>query len=77
MTRRVTLIAALDYPGEAEFAEDWIAANRARLSHVSAQKGCGCCVLIWDIEGPDAVIATLPPDLVSDPGRPRWRADGG
>ena len=77
MNRRVTLIVALDYPGEAEFAEEWLEANRARLSQVSGQMGCGCCVLMWELEGPEEVIATVPPEMVSDPGRPRWRADGG
>ncbi|MBS7811304.1 hypothetical protein [Roseococcus pinisoli] len=61
--RRATIIADVNEPGEAKAAEAWLAAAEGRLTHVSDQLGCGCCVLIWDIEGPDEVIATLPESL--------------
>lgn len=63
MLRRATIIASVDEPGEAEAAEAWLEAARDRLTHVSDQRGCGCCVVSWDIEGPDELIATLPETL--------------
>ena len=61
--RRATIIASVHEPGEAEAAEDWLEAAQDRLTHVSEQRGCGCCVLIWDIEGPAELVATLPGNL--------------
>lgn len=58
-----TIIASVDEPGEAEAAEAWLEAARDRLTQVSDQRGCGCCVLIWDVEGPAELIATLPEAL--------------
>ena len=40
-------------------AEQWIEVYRDRLTYVSDRRGGGS-VLIYDIEGPDEVIATLP-----------------
>ena len=59
-TERATIIAEVDAPGEAEAAELWLEAARSRLTYVSDQMGCGCCVVMWNIEGPAEVIATLP-----------------
>lgn len=63
---RAGVIADVNTPGEAEAAEAWIAAARLRLIHVSEGEGCGCCVLIWTVEGPEEVLATLPPHLSCD-----------
>ncbi|WP_421990476.1 hypothetical protein [Roseococcus sp.] len=63
MLKRATIIASVDDPGEAEAAEAWLEDARDRLTHVSDQLGCGCCVVIWDIEGPAELIATLPETL--------------
>jgi hypothetical protein len=39
--------------------DGWFLAWRGKLSSVSGDKGCGCCVHIWDVEGPPEVIATI------------------
>lgn len=62
-TSRATIIAEVDQPGQAEAAEAWLEAASDRLTHVSDQLGCGCCVEIWNIEGPAELIATLPENL--------------
>ena len=67
---RAGVIVEVDAPGEAEAAEAWIAANRPRLDFVSDQEGCGCCVLLWTVEGPEEVLATLPPGLRCDVAPP-------
>ena len=63
---RATLLATVDEPGEVEAAEAWLAAARDRLGHVSDQLGCGCCILMWDVAGPPALLDTIPPALRCD-----------
>ena len=60
---RATICVLVDNPGELELAEAWLADNTRSLALVSGPGGCGCCVVEWDIEGPESVIATLPPHL--------------
>jgi hypothetical protein len=42
------------------FAEQWLRKWGDRLTYQSEQKGCGCCVLHWDVEGPAEAIAEIP-----------------
>ncbi len=60
---RATICAVVDEEGCAAEAEQWLEERRARLSFVSEQNGCGCCVLMWDIEGPTDLVGTLPAGL--------------
>ncbi|CAN7702688.1 hypothetical protein LJR066_005695 [Acidovorax sp. LjRoot66] len=65
MTRRASICALVDNPGEVEMAESWLEKNSAHLGFVSEMNGCGCCVFLWDVEGPDAIVRTIPPQLVA------------
>ncbi|QDT17261.1 hypothetical protein [Alienimonas californiensis] len=65
MSRRATILAATDEPDEVRTAEKWLRENRSRLTYVSEQQGCGCCILMWDVEGPDEVVATLPESVTA------------
>ena len=60
---RATICVVVDDPGEVEAGRKWLAANRRRLTRVSENRGCGCCVDLWDVEGPREVLATLPDGL--------------
>ena len=60
---RATICVLLDNAGELELAEAWLAEHASTLTRLSEPGGCGCCVMEWDIEGPESVIATLPPHL--------------
>jgi hypothetical protein len=60
---RATICVLVDNLGELELAEAWLAEYAGSLAYVSDPGGCGCCVVEWDIEGPESVIATLPPHL--------------
>jgi hypothetical protein len=60
---RATICASVDNAGELELAEAWLAEHAGALTHVSDGEGCGCCVVLWNIEGPEAVIDTLPSHL--------------
>lgn len=57
---RMTLLADVNEPGEVEKAEAWLSTHQDRLTYLSEQGGCGCCVVEWDMEGPREVIETLP-----------------
>jgi hypothetical protein len=81
---RATIIVAADAPDEREAAEAWFAKWSSQLQYRSENTGCGCCVDIWDVEGPDEVIAEIPveisamsdwthPDIpLVDPEPDRW-----
>lgn len=60
MQVRASICALTDNAGEVELAEAWLRDNESRLTFVSEMHGCGCCVFLWDIEGPADVVETLP-----------------
>ena len=65
---RMTLLADVHEAGEVEKAEAWPRIHQDRLTYLSAQGGCGCCIVDWDMEGPREVIETLPNSLRCDSG---------
>lgn len=65
MMLRASICVLVDNPGELELAEAWIERNRPNLTYVSEVGGCGCCVVLWDVEGPKHVVSTLPTHLSS------------
>ena len=65
---RMTLLADVHEPGEVEKAEAWLRAHEGRLTYLSKQGGCGCCIADWDVEGPQEVIEMLPNSLRCDSG---------
>lgn len=71
---RATIIVSVDEPGDAEAAEAWFAKWRPHLTYCSENTGCGCCVDMWDVEGPYPAITEIPEGLKamsewSHPGR--------
>ncbi len=65
---RMTMLADVHEAGEVEKAEAWLRVHQDRLTYLSEQGGCGCCVVDWDLEGPREVIETLPNSLRCDSG---------
>jgi hypothetical protein len=59
---RATIVVDVDKPGQVRAVEGWFAAWRDKLTYVSEDQGCGCCVNIWDVEGPAAAIEQIPSD---------------
>jgi hypothetical protein len=55
----------IDASDEPALVEAWFTRWRAELKYVSDDKGCGCCVRIWDIDGPEEAIADLPPSVLT------------
>ena len=66
MIRR-TLYADVDDPLSVETAEVWLGVHRDALTSAE-ESGCGCCVLMWRLEGPADVLATIPVAVtIADP----------
>lgn len=61
--KRATIITQTDLPDEVRLAEAWLERSRSKLTFVSDDEGCGCCVHIYRIEGPDEVIDSMPEDI--------------
>jgi len=57
---KATVIVAVDYPEEVRVVEEWFAKWCDHLTSVSDDYGCGCCVNLWDVEGPEEAIRELP-----------------
>jgi len=47
---------SVDEPAEVEASEEWFSRWRTQLKHVSENKGCGCCLNSWEVEGPPEAI---------------------
>ena len=72
---RMTLLADVHQAGEVEKAEAWLLTHRDRLTYLSEQGGCGCCIVDWNMEGPREVIETLPNSLRCDSDWTRGERD--
>lgn len=65
---RITILLEVDgdtYEQDRKLVEDWKAAHRDRISFISENEGCGCCVDIWNIECEDGLVSLLPPACLS------------
>jgi hypothetical protein len=62
---RATICVAVDEPDEVRAAEAWLERWEIRLSYRSPNQGCGCCVDIWDVFGPEEAIHAIPEDIVA------------
>jgi hypothetical protein len=60
---RASICVIVDDPEKVKTAEEWLSANSDRLDYISENRGCGCCVDLYDLEGPAEVIATLPSSI--------------
>lgn len=64
MTKRATIIVDIRDEDRVAAAEAWLALHKPSLT-AFIDKGCYCCVISWDVEGPAAVIDSLPGDIRS------------
>jgi len=62
MNKKISICVDVEDLEEVKLAETWINENKKDFSHLT-QSGCGCCVLIWDIETKDKIVSTLPEEL--------------
>ncbi len=64
----MAVVASVDHPDEVRTVAGWFDRWRDRLVAVSENTGCGCCVDIWDVEGPAEALTELPAAVVAHPG---------
>ena len=62
---RATLIADSNITEEVSALETWLERSRESLTFASDQQGCGCCILMFDVEGPSEIIASIPANLLA------------
>jgi len=43
----------------------WLNAWKSQLTFVSPDYGCGCCIHLFDVEGPKEAIAAIPENLLT------------
>ena len=60
---RATITASLELPDEVSAFDTWLERWRSRLTFLSEERGCGCCVRMRDIEGPQEAIDDIPVPL--------------
>ena len=63
---RATIVVSTDQPSEVAAVDAWFAKWAGRLGHRSEDQGCGCCVHIWDVDGPAEGVAELPEAVRSE-----------
>jgi len=62
MNKKISICVDVEDLEEVSLAETWINKNKSNFSHLT-ESGCGCCVLIWDIEAKENILSTLPDQL--------------
>ena len=55
----------MDQPTEVAALEAWFSKWRAAMTYISPNEGCGCCVDMYRIEGPEEAIAELPENIIA------------
>ena len=60
---RATICVDVNHEDECAVVEAWFEQWRDRLSFVSENQGCGCCVDMWNVEGPADALSELPPKV--------------
>jgi len=63
--KQATICIAVDEPAEVAAFEAWISKWQNSFSFISSNEGCGCCVDIYRIEGPQEAFAELPQQLIA------------
>jgi hypothetical protein len=69
---RLTVCISVDAPDEEPAFAAWLRESAAQVRRISANTGCGCCVLLYDLEV-DAGAPALPSALRATSS---WTTDG-
>ena len=64
MHRATVCLLADSLEEKVEFTA-WLTAWKKKMTFVSHDYGCGCCIHLFDVEGPQEAIAALPKDLLT------------
>jgi hypothetical protein len=69
---RLTVCISVDAPDEEPAFASWLRANGAHVRRLSTNTGCGCCVLLYDLEVGEGAAA-LPSALCAQSS---WTQEG-
>jgi hypothetical protein len=58
---RATICVDVENKDEVAAVDAWFRPWRARLTFISENEGCGCCVNLWRVDGPPEAVAEIPP----------------
>ena len=57
---RATICVDVNQEDQRAAVEAWFERWRPQLAVLSDDQGCGCCVNIWNVDGPADAIAEIP-----------------
>jgi hypothetical protein len=57
---RATICVNLTNDEERAGVDAWFERWEKRLTFVSENEGCGCCVDVWNVDGPEEAILEIP-----------------
>ena len=60
---RATVCISLDSDDEVRAWREWLSEWREQLSYLSDNTGCGCCVDMFNLEGPQVAVDAIPPSI--------------
>jgi hypothetical protein len=60
MTHRASVCISSDAPEEELAYKGWLEQWKEKMTFISNDYGCGCCVHLYDLEGPEEGISALP-----------------
>jgi hypothetical protein len=60
---RATICVDVHRPDEIEAFHDWLERWESSLTQIY-NDGCGCCVDLWNVEGPPAALMAVPERLI-------------
>jgi len=63
MNLRATISLSADASDEVDAFESWLETWKDKMTFVSGDYGCGCCVHLFDVEGPQEAISAIPESL--------------
>ena len=63
---RFTICVDVDEPDEVAVVEAWLNNWRDKVAYLSANRGCGCCVDLYEVEGSEVALSELPSSVLAD-----------
>ncbi len=70
---RSSVCISSDSEDEIVAFDDWLDVWKDKLEYISDDYGCGCCVHLYDIEGPADAIDAIPKSIKSES---KWTEKG-
>ena len=63
---KATITVCIDSPEEVEAVQRWLEKWEPHLKDLSGNLGCGCCVDMFNVEGPQEALDELPEQVLAN-----------